>query len=814
MKLIPNTVDVLLSTLDQLSPTTSKPVGRLKNLVNAKVSQYQNPRAADGTVTHVKVEKRDAFRTITNVTRDIDDNPIAPPTGTPQVFYGGSEPLRQINDNRLYTNPNSSGWVKAGDDNYGDSIVFPQTVRSSSIYVADSQAEAPDIAVIGNVACIAWREIAIQSTANSTLNTPTRSALDGVRVMLRDLDTGVVIRQAFTLDPVGGGTTDYRKVRAFAHGGTFFVLQDYLISAGEVNIIATAFQFDGLQLLSHTIAGIAHNESWDATVIPSDGVVVAMPNNSSGVAFVQMTYSSGFTVTTNTDTSITNDSNYCAWLLGDGTAHTGYLVTRHASGATSTVLPWRIVSLAQNHAYTQATSYTNTVQWLAGTTGYLIPDGTGDIVVAMTLMDIMGAPEFTLYGPPGGPFDPGSSTTNTAASDQYPDQLNNLTRTAHVQFSGSATLIKDRLTLSLVSRAFTIGADYVAWCYYPARKWGPLPQDNITAMTHEPYRPADPSNFQPTWYLIPLASTQPIAGRLEQGLAAADYQVLLPGSSSATPAVAGIPQARNRCLTNVVLTPSGAPVLPMCYRAEQNIPSAALLTQASVINNTVNNAVFSFSTTAQIYTSDDTIGVKLFTLGPDCGQPFTINGTTFFPGLMATVVERDDVTITEHGIIAPECPWITTDPNVWSGVAGRFFYRSVAEYVATTGKTYRSLPSAAFAYTEGNGGQNVNRCNNHYLAPTNKENVKVSYYRTAKTTLTVQGTSTVTVPAEVDAPTTIQGFTELVLQNHGRPAALLQSAGDLDGILSGHARRYDDGDWRSALYGPGLSSALPLPFVS
>ena len=301
-------------------------------------------------------------------------------------------------------------------------------------------------------------------------------------------------------------------------------------------------------------------------------------------------------------------------------------------------------------------------------------------------------------------------------------------------------------------------------------------------------------------------------------MAAADYQVLLPGSSSATPAVAGIPQARNRCLTNVVLTPSGAPVLPMCYRAEQNIPSAALLTQASVINNTVNNAVFSFSTTAQIYTSDDTIGVKLFTLGPDCGQPFTINGTTFFPGLMATVVERDDVTITEHGIIAPECPWITTDANVWSGVAGRFFYRSVAEYVATTGKTYRSLPSAAFAYTEGNGGQNVNRCNNHYLAPTNKENVKVSYYRTAKTTLTVQGTSTVTVPAEGRCADDHPGLYELVLQNHGRPAALhYQSAGMTStGYFPGHARCHDDGNRRSALYRPGLfcRAAISLPFVS
>ena len=54
----------------------------MNSSVNVKVSQYQNPRAADGTVTHVKVEKRDGFRTITNVTRDIDsDNPDRPTHG-------------------------------------------------------------------------------------------------------------------------------------------------------------------------------------------------------------------------------------------------------------------------------------------------------------------------------------------------------------------------------------------------------------------------------------------------------------------------------------------------------------------------------------------------------------------------------------------------------------------------------------------------------------------------------------------------------------------------------------------------------------
>ena len=159
------------------------------------------------------------------------------------------------------------------------------------------------------------------------------------------------------------------------------------------------------------------------TVIPSDGVVAgdAEQPSSGGFAFVQMSYSSGFVITTNTDTSITNDSNYCAWLESEMEPRIRAISSRGTHrGQPRRSCPGASSSLAQNRHATQATSYTNTVQWLAGTTGYLIPDGTGDIVVAMTLMDIMGAPEFTLYGPPGGPFDPGSSTTNTAASGPIP----------------------------------------------------------------------------------------------------------------------------------------------------------------------------------------------------------------------------------------------------------------------------------------------------------------------------------------------------------------------------------------------------------
>jgi len=167
-KLVPSTVDVLLSTLDQQGPTASKPLGRLTGLVNAKVTKYQNPRAADGTVTHVRVEKRDGFTATTNTVHDQDGADAGTLTGAPQVLFGGGDTLRMVAANRLYTK--SATWVKASNSLDGDGIVLPHVVRTSNVYAADSQCAAPDAAVIGDVQCLAWREVAVARGASVELD--------------------------------------------------------------------------------------------------------------------------------------------------------------------------------------------------------------------------------------------------------------------------------------------------------------------------------------------------------------------------------------------------------------------------------------------------------------------------------------------------------------------------------------------------------------------------------------------------------------------------------------------------------------------
>ena len=770
-------IDVPLSTLDQAGPVTDKPIGRLSTLINCQVKQYQNPRfnVQDGSVAHVKVEKRDAFVTIPNATRDSAGNVLTPPTGNPQVFFGGGDAIRMIIGNRLYTKTQS--WIKDTDPTHAieDKAVFPQILRSTPIYTADTTAEAPDMAVIGDVRCVVWRELSSSNASDAppgTSGAPAAipTALDGVRVQFSD-SAGIIV-PAFTLDPVGGAP-QYLKARVVAFGGLFWVLQDYIAASASpygipqsVPIAVTLFTTNGVQAGSFSIAAGTNNESWDVTTMNTEGVVVAMPAGGTGVTFTAITLVGGTpTIVTHTDTSIACKGMQCAWLT-DSTqaANTGYLATVDdpsgpSGGLTaSTIKAYRIVSLAQTLTYPNVagpydqTSASGSGTYISGITGYHVPGGN-NLVVAFTLMDIDSDHEADLYGS----TEP--DQRNSEAANSFPDQINNTVITVNVVAGGAATVIATRYGMSLVTRAFAIGGDYVSIGYYPARIFGPLSVAGTVTGSHPtpdhlPNRPVNPSNFQPTWYVIPLALPQAIAGRFEYGLASADYQIISFVASFPN----FFPESRNRCLVSPCVLPSGALALPLGYRAEQNIPSATLVTGNVQPGGGVGSG---------IYSPGNTVGIKLFTIGPDCGRPFVVGQSTYFPGLMGAIVEPFDVTLTEHGLAAPECPRVfksalanpftpSSSPSASPGVHS---YRAVFEWTTTTGRLYRSLPSAAFSYTIFSTENLAIAVQAHNLFPTNKKNVRLSVYSTGQITATKDGTTISTTPATNQSGTPQSGET-------------------------------------------------------
>jgi hypothetical protein len=773
MKPSPATIDVPLSTLDQAAPVTDKPIGRLSTLINAQVKQFQNPRfnVQDGSVAHVKVEKRDAFVTMDTTTRDTAGAPKDPPSGTPQVFFGGGDALRMIVNNRLYTK--TKNWVEDTNAIDGDTAVFPQTLRSTPIYTADSTAEAPDMAVIGDVRCVVWRELSESNSSDwpegvsGTPPAPVPTDFDGVRVQF-STSSGIMV-PAFTLDPIGGAP-QYLKARVVAYDGVFWVLQDS-IPAGDspygggipkdVPIDITIFDTNGVQLGHTSIATGSYNEYWDVTTMDTQGVVVAMPAGGTGVTFTALTWDgSAFSITTNTDTSISCGACQCAWLT-DSTqaANTGYLATvddpTHPPGglSSSSIHAWRIVSLAQNLAYPTVVNLINqaTLHYISAITGYHVPGGD-DLVVAYTVMDLFSDLDASTYGATH------PDEQNSEATDQFPDQINNTTVTASVVAGGTSTNIARRYGMSLVTRPFTIGSDYCVIGYYPARIFGPLSTSAASA-PHYPNRPVNPSNFQPTWYVIPLALTQPIAGRFEYGLASADYQIMTYHYSVGPTSID--PGSRNRCLTTPCVLSTGAIAMPLGYRAEQNIPSVELISGTAQQGG----ALDSYSLGS--YSSGNTVGVKMFTIGPDCGRPFIVGQASYYPGLMGGVVEPFDATITEHGLAAPECPRVlksalTNLIGPPATIEGSRSYRSVFEWTTSTGRLYRSLPSAAFSYTIVNSNNLAIAIQVHNLFPTLKKNVKISVYATGQIGAVKDGTAIETTPPTVQPGTPISGTAESV----------------------------------------------------
>lgn len=750
MKPTPAVVDVPLSTLDQAGPVTDKPIGRLSALINAQVKLYQNPRfnVQDGSVAHVKVEKRDAFVTLGNTYTDEAGNSVAAPVGEPQVLFGGGDVMRQVIANRLYSR-SGTGWVKASNPIDGDAVVFPQIVRSRSIYAADTQIQGATLATIGDVSCSVWREISMAASDNSSSPTLSPTSLNGIRISFRNVAEQSTLVPPFTFDPAGGSPS-YQRTMVLAQNGQFWVLQDY-DNGSNWTIWISIFSVNGVfvdktSVVVGTSGSVSGADRWDASVILGQGLVIATPSNSgTGVHFDCYTYSSGFTHTSNTDATIRCAGRQVAWIRDDSpVSNLGYLVSVDVAVGILLFTAHQITSMASVHTYSSVSplaSVSPSTTAVSGIAGYKVPSTT-DVVIAYSTMDLVGVLDGTNYTS-------GSDGSNTSASDDYPNQLNNLTTTHHVPFSGSPTLILTRQSIAIASRAFAIGSDYAVIGYYPACQLGPLDTPDAAA-DHYPQRPVNPSNFQPTYYVLPLNSQQQIAGRLEYGLAARDEQVvkvITPGGGVFAT------QPCNRCLADVVTTQTGALMTVLGYRVEVGIPDPGSFTNVNTVSG------FGIITNNQVYQTSDTVGVKLFTFGPDCGRPFIVGQTTYFPGLMSQVVEPGDTAIAEHGIIAPECPRVlksTTASTIPSALIGEYFYRGVAESTTRSGREYRSLPSAAFAFTLKIGDNVGLAVTSSTCSLTNRKSVKISLYRSAVISAQVISSLVPTTPA-ITTPTSGAG---------------------------------------------------------
>lgn len=464
MPLAGQTIDVPLQTVDQISPTSSGPIGSIKRLLDAEVRKYQSSPGVLGQAPpapHVRIEKREAFGTLSDVVRNSTTGAViaSAPLNNQTLFseFHG-ESLLVSNDKTHVYSKTRAAWFKH------DYQLPTFGLTQDFIHTSNSVASTPDMATAQRSCCYTWF-----TTGNFNTGGAAPTELQGV--YFRVLDEGGTVLRADTLI----STTDTR-IKAVSDGAFFWIFSEKGDGTGSFTI--TLVDINGVTLSTATTAvSYASGDYWDITAA-SFGPVLAQAA-STGVKFTKYSWNgSAISQTSVTDTGIAG-KHKLGWLTNDVTANAILGTIDHIGASNNTVRAYRVPSaLTSNHTYTVATSV---VDEPANITGYVV-NGSEDIVVAYGLIDSTGA-----------------------------NYLVNTVFSYSVTFAGVATALQIDHAMSLASRAFKLGQSYYAVGYYPSN----LAQVSATVTLPN----------QPTYFLIPLDSTsQRTAGRWNYGSAYADWQ--------------------------------------------------------------------------------------------------------------------------------------------------------------------------------------------------------------------------------------------------------------------------------------------------
>ncbi len=468
MPLSPVTVDVPLSVVEQSSPKTSGPLGRLTRLVDSQVTKFQSPRTM-GVPSAVRVEKRDAFATLSDIVRDSSTGAVV----TGATLYNQS--LLTEFDGRLLLVSEDTTHVYSDATAAWEKHAYQLPTHSLTedyVHTSNSLAITPDVAQAEGVYCYTW---VVSSSYNAGGGVP--KELPGCYFRIEDSD-GVVLRADTRVN-----TSDTR-IKVVSDGAYFWILSEQGNNLGDVTV--RLVDRHGLDLTSTTIAVTGTGTVFWDLASTSFGILLAQPTTSAGVKFTKMTYNSltnTIVKTTNVDTTILGFQKL-AFLTNDVDGY-AYLATAESIVPNdNTIHAYRVTSgLVQDNHYSVATSVHDEV---ANITGYVDPDGSpGDLVVAWSVIDPTVAPD-TNY-------------------------LKNFITMKYAPFSGSPTDISTALSMNLASRAFKLGASYYAVGFYPS---------NLALVSATSVLPS-----QPTYFLVPLRNpNQRVAGRWEYAAAYCDWQ--------------------------------------------------------------------------------------------------------------------------------------------------------------------------------------------------------------------------------------------------------------------------------------------------
>lgn len=459
MALSEQNIDVPLSVVDQKLPKTGGMVGTLSRLLDCQVTKYQGAPGAPPNL--VRVDKRDAFATLSDVVRDSATGAViggATLDNQTLLTEFANQALLVSNDKTHVYSGITQAWQRH------DYQLPTHALKQGFVHTSNSVASTPDTAQIQGVTCHTWNTVAWFDTGGGT-----PQELPGVYFRIVDFN-GVVLRADTLLS-----TTDTR-IKVVSDGSHFWIFSEKGDGTGSFTI--TLLDTHGVTVATATTACTYTSGSYWDVVAASWGPTLAQ---ATGVNTQFTKY--GWSGTTITQTSVVDNSiaggAKLGWLTNLADPTNAYLATsEHVGANNNTIHAYRIpAALTQNHAYAVATGVVDEV---ANLTGYVV-NATGDIVVAYSVIN----PTGTNY-------------------------LTNNMHSASVTFAGVTTALQTAY-MNLASRAFKLGQSYYAICYYPSNA------AQVSATTVIPN--------QPTYFLVPLSSTtQRTAGRWDYGAAYCDWQ--------------------------------------------------------------------------------------------------------------------------------------------------------------------------------------------------------------------------------------------------------------------------------------------------
>lgn len=464
MPLKEQVLDVPLTPTSQIGPKTSAPVGEIQRLVNGQVVKFQ---PAQGGATRIRVDKREAFATLSDTVRSASSGAVIPGAlldNQTLLTEFGDQLLLISNDAPHAYSDKTVSWAKH------DFTLPPYSLRQDYVHTSNSLATTPDVGQAEGVYCYTW-----VTTSAYNLGGGVPKELPGCYFRVQDAD-GVVLRSDTRIN-----ATDTR-VKVVSDGAYFWIISEQGDHLG--NFTVTLVDRHGATVASSTFSvTYTLGDHWDVAAT-SFGVLVAQATGTS-VQFSKLVYASGvITRTVNVDASISAPRHHLAFLTNDVDGFAYLAAVEQVVPNSNTIHAYRITSgLAQDHHYTVATSVVDEV---ANLTGYVVPGSTSDLVVAWSTIDPT-APPNTEY-------------------------LKNAVTMKSAPFASGPTNISTVMSMNLASRAFKLGQAYYAVGFYPSDL-------AVVSSTEE-------LAHQPTFFLLPLnAPGQRVAGRWEYAAAYCDWQV-------------------------------------------------------------------------------------------------------------------------------------------------------------------------------------------------------------------------------------------------------------------------------------------------